>query len=210
MLRALLVARHGETDWNVANRWQGQSDVPLNDNGRAQARSLAVRLRGSIVSGIVSSDLSRARETAEILAAALGLAFDHVDVGLRERSFGCFEGLTRDECMARYPNEWLAWQRDHLMPVGGETAEALLARATSAFERAARHVARDDAPGLVVTHGAVIRAIVAGATGERPPPIQNAELWRMVWDERIITAHVIRDADSQPRPRTLQGEEPPV
>ncbi|MGA2447599.1 MAG: histidine phosphatase family protein [Polyangiaceae bacterium] len=198
MARILLVARHGETDWNVANRWQGQSDVPLNERGRAQARALAARLRGWVLGGVVSSDLSRARETAEILASALGLAFDHVDVGLRERSFGCFEGLTRDECIAYYPNEWLAWQRDHVMPVGGESADALLARATAAFERAARGVARDDAPGLVVTHGGVIRAMVAAATGERPPPIQNAELWRMEFDERNVMAHVVHEGDRGP------------
>ena len=209
MHRILLVARHGETDWNVANRWQGQSDIPLNDRGRAQARALANRLAGHMVRGIVSSDLSRARETADILARTLGVSAVDEDVDLRERSFGCFEGLTRDECEALHPEEWRAWIVDHKMPLGGESADALLARASAAFERAARHLATGDVPALVVTHGGVMRAIVSAATGIRPPPIANAELWRMVWDEKIVSAMAVPTEGGMEPTELLGGEEPP-
>jgi probable phosphoglycerate mutase len=212
MQRILLVVRHGETDWNVANRWQGQSDTPLNDHGRAQAHALAARLRGYALGGIVSSDLSRARETAEIIAAALDIPGVRLDVGLRERSFGCFEGLTGDECQARHAEEWRAWREDHKIPPGGESSEALLARTSSAFERAARETARDDVPGLVVTHGGVIRAIVSAATGTRPPPIRNAELWQMVWDDRVVHAQAVDtdDDDSQAIATEMEVQQPPL
>jgi broad specificity phosphatase PhoE len=88
----LLLVRHGETDWNRDGRWQGGSDTRLNDLGREQARALAERLDGSI-DVLYSSDLARARETAEIVAAKLGLEV-HVDPRLRERSFGSWEGRT--------------------------------------------------------------------------------------------------------------------
>lgn len=210
MQRILLVARHGETDWNVANRWQGQSDTPLNENGRAQAHALANRLRGHVVGSIVSSDLSRARETAEIVAATLGIRGIRLDVGLRERSFGCFEGLTADECQAQHAEEWRAWREDHKIPPGGESSEALLARASSAFERAARETARDDLPGLVVTHGGVMRAIVSAAAGARPPPIRNAELWQMVWDHRVVLAHAVGTDDSPAVATEMEVQEPPL
>jgi probable phosphoglycerate mutase len=207
--RILLVVRHGETDWNVASRWQGQADIPLNDRGRAQAHALAARFRGHVVGDIVSSDLSRARETAHILASELGLKDVRFDVRLRERSFGCFEGLTRDECESKHPSEWRAWREDHTAPPGGESAETLLARVSSAFDRAALQLTRDDVPALIVTHGGVIRAIVSAATGTRPPPVLNAELWRMVWDERVVQAHVVEDGTSAPALAATKAMEPP-
>jgi len=90
MRRLLYVARHGETDWNVAGRWQGHTDVPLNDNGRAQARALAEGLRAHRLAGAVASDLRRAHETARIVAAELGIEVAYVDRELRERAFGVF------------------------------------------------------------------------------------------------------------------------
>ncbi|HYG70238.1 MAG TPA: histidine phosphatase family protein, partial [Anaeromyxobacteraceae bacterium] len=90
----LFLVRHGETDWNVAGRWQGQTDIPLNEAGRAQARELARRMRGEGIATIAASDLLRARETAEIVAAELGLEVRILDHRLREQSFGAFEGLT--------------------------------------------------------------------------------------------------------------------
>src|SRR5580698_2711061 len=100
--RLVFLARHGETDWNVAGRWQGHTDVPLNANGRAQALSVAEALRGAGLSGVVSSDLSRARETAKIVGESLGVEVAYLDADLRERTFGVFEGLTRDECEQRH------------------------------------------------------------------------------------------------------------
>ena len=84
-LRHLLLARHGETDWNVAGRWQGHTDVPLNATGRAQALALAERLRNEGIAAVATSDLSRARHTAEIVAGALGVPVALVDPALREQ-----------------------------------------------------------------------------------------------------------------------------
>jgi probable phosphoglycerate mutase len=90
-LRHLFLARNGETDWNLAGRWQGHTDVPLNATGRAQAGALAERLRGEGIATVGASDLSRARHTAEIVAAALGVPVALVDPDLREQRFGRFE-----------------------------------------------------------------------------------------------------------------------
>jgi broad specificity phosphatase PhoE len=121
MARFLYLARHGETDWNVAGRWQGHTDIPLNETGRAQARALVPVLRAVGVGAAVSSDLSRASETAGIAAAGLGVAVAYSDAGLRERSFGVFEGLTREECAARHPEAWRAWLEERRTPSGAES-----------------------------------------------------------------------------------------
>src|SRR5215213_2410221 len=104
--RTLLLARHGETAWNSEGRWQGHTDIALSPRGREQAVALAGRLQrlGHAVARIRSSDLGRARETAEIVARTLGVTDLGVDPRLRERGFGVFEGLTREECGARYPD----------------------------------------------------------------------------------------------------------
>src|SRR5512135_227638 len=109
MLRLLLV-RPGETEWKAVGRLQGHSDIPLNDTGRAQAKELAARLAAHGISRVWTSDLARARETGAIIAAHLGLGEPVIETDLRERRFGIFEGLTRDEIAARYPVEWRAWQ----------------------------------------------------------------------------------------------------
>ena len=126
--RVLYLARHGETDWNAESRWQGQTDVPLNDRGREQALDLAGRLRGAGLRAVASSDLARARVTAEIVAGALGLAVDLVDPDLRERGYGCFEGLTRAEVAERFPDVWARHVADPGPAIpGGESRDELLA-----------------------------------------------------------------------------------
>ncbi len=186
--RLLYVVRHGETDWNAAQRWQGQTDVPLNDHGRSQARAVAHSLRAAGVCGVVASDLSRAQETARIVASELGVSIRYLDVELRERSFGCFEGMTREECERLQPEAWRRWLDDRHVPDGAETHDALNTRVVSAIARAARLVAGDDAPALVVTHGGTLRAIVEAATGKRPPPVKNGEVWRVGWDSGLVWA----------------------
>ena len=182
----LFLARHGETDWNAAGRWQGQTDVPLNARGREQAREVAARLRPHGIAAVASSDLSRARATAEIVAAELGLAMDHAHADLRERRFGCFEGLTRDEVAARFPEAWARYVADPgPAPPGGESRDELLARLLPALVAAA---ARLPAPLLVVMHGGAMRALLAGHVGEMPRPssaswplhgIQNGHVYRV-------------------------------
>src|SRR5437762_5332003 len=108
-MTTLLLVRHGETDWNRDGRWQGGSDTSLNDVGREQARALADQLDGDIAA-VYSSDLARARETAEIVAAKLDLAVQ-IDPRLRERGFGSWEGLTMteiEERLADAQRRWLA------------------------------------------------------------------------------------------------------
>src|SRR5207245_2785775 len=159
--------------------WQGQTDVPLNANGRSQARDVAEALRATGLSGLVASDLSRAAETARIIAAELGVAIHYFDSALRERSFGSFEGLTRDECERVHPEEWRLWLAERRPPSGGEPNEAFAARVVAAMQRAAENVAREDAPVLVVTHGGALRTVVAAATGKMPAPVKNGALWRL-------------------------------
>jgi probable phosphoglycerate mutase len=188
MRRLVFVARHGETDWNAAGRWQGHTDVPLNDHGRTQAKALAGRLREARLAGVVASDLARAHETARIVAAELGVTLAYVERDLRERSFGVFEGLTRDECEARHGEAWRAWMADRRPPEGAEGIEALTGRIVAAVGRAAEGVAREGEPALVVTHGGALRAVVASVTGELPALVENGAVWVLVWDGRLVGA----------------------
>ncbi len=180
--RHLYLARHGETDWNAEGRWQGHTDVPLNENGRAQARALAAVLRSHRLAGVVASDLQRAHETARIVAVELGLEVAYVDHELRERSFGVFEGLTREQCETLHAEAWRIWLEEKRPPEGGEDHGRLTARLVAAIGRVAERVARPDAPALVVTHGGAMRAVVAAATGTMPPPVKNGAVWRVVWE----------------------------
>jgi 2,3-bisphosphoglycerate-dependent phosphoglycerate mutase len=151
----LLLARHGETDWNRELRVQGTSDTELNALGRSQAAELAQQLADTPLDAIYSSDLSRARETAEIVAVTTGHEV-RVDPGLRERDFGSWEGLTREEIDARFADHE---QHD------GETYEQVRARVLATAHRiVAAH------PGetvLVVSHGGALNALWHDAVGER-------------------------------------------
>jgi probable phosphoglycerate mutase len=193
--RILYLARHGETDWNAAGRWQGHTDVPLNDTGRQQARALAEALRPHGVHVAVSSDLSRARETAQIVAQTLGVPLGHADPDLRERGFGVFEGLTRAECETQHPEAWRAWLERRLTPGGAETQQALAARVVAAATRVALQLATrgDDAAALVVTHGGALRALVEAVTGTMPPFVKNGQVWRVsyVAGERFVDARPV-------------------
>jgi probable phosphoglycerate mutase len=189
----LFLARHGETDWNAAGRWQGQTDVPLNERGRAQAREIALRLRAEQVRSIATSDLLRARVTAEIVAAELGIAVGHVHADLRERRFGCFEGLSREEAAARFPEAWERYVTDPgPAPPGGESREELLARLLPAVSDAAARLA---GPLLVVMHGGSMRALLAAHVGDMPRPssaawplhgIRNGDVFRVTLSGGII------------------------
>jgi broad specificity phosphatase PhoE len=194
MRRLVFVARHGETDWNAAGRWQGHTDVPLNDKGRAQARALAGRLREACLAGVVASDLSRAHETARIVATELGVALAYVERDLRERGFGVFEGLTGAECETQHAEAWRAWLAERKPPEGAEGLEALTGRLVAAVGRAAEGVARDGAPALVVTHGGALRSVVASITGELPALVENGAVWVLVWEGRLVGASPL-DAD---------------
>ena len=169
--RHVLVLRHGQSEWNADGRWQGQADPPLSDLGEEQARDAAERLRGVEFAGVASSDLQRARRTAEILAEALGLDIA-VDPALREIDVGDWTGLTRAEIEAQWPGELAAWSEGRSeSPLGGETRTHLVQRARAALTRLAAGVEPGDRL-LVVTHGALIRHLDR-ALGLRPDSLGN-------------------------------------
>lgn len=155
----LILWRHGQTDDNVAGRVQGRVDTPLNGVGRTQAASAAQGLAALRPTAIVSSPLGRARETAEALAAVSGLTVS-VDGGLVERSFGRWEGLSRAQIEAGWPEQFAVW-RDGGDPegVGVETRAATASRVGAILERIAATAGEDAV--VVVSHGA---AITLGAT----------------------------------------------
>lgn len=171
----LFLARHGETDWNARGKLQGHTDIPLNDSGRAQARALAARLEQQQISSVTTSDLIRAGETGAIVARELGVASVHTDHELRERRFGVFEGLTREECASRYPEAWRAWVEQTAPPEGAEPRELAIPRLTRALTRALDRAA--GAPSLVVSHGGVMRLWLIETTGAPVPLIGNAAVY---------------------------------
>ena len=187
--RFVYLARHGETDWNLEQRWQGHTDIALNPTGHAQARALAAALSSVAFAGVVTSDLVRASETARIVGEQLGLAVAYTDVDLRERAFGVFEGLTRDQCITQHPEAWRAWIEEQRAPQGGEEPRAVAARMTRAIARAASHFA-GDGPILLVTHGSALRAAVhtLAPLAPLPPPVANGGVWRLGWAGRITSA----------------------
>jgi broad specificity phosphatase PhoE len=157
----LLLVRHGETDWNRDGRWQGHSDTPLNDAGRAQARRLAAELGD--VDVVYSSDLARSRETAEILAEPLG-AEVRLDPRLRERGFGAWEGKTSAEIEAEFRDEHARWLSGDAP--GAADAEPFADFAMRVQEFVAEVLARHtDETVLVVAHGGSLRAVHALAQG---------------------------------------------
>ena len=161
-MTTLLLARHGETDWNGERRWQGHYDQPLNDTGRDQAVELAASLAGTPIAAIYSSDLVRARETAEIVAERLGLTVV-VDAGLREVDVGNWSGVTHDEIRERYPEGFARWQEGGHGWEGGESYDQMGERAVTTLLRLAEHHAGETV--LVVAHGGTIRACLAAAAG---------------------------------------------
>lgn len=178
----IYLARHGETPWNQEGRWQGRTDIALSETGRAQAATLAIRLArlGDRIGRVLTSDLCRALETAEIVSRALGLPPPVVDARLRERGFGVFEGLTREECLSRYPAEWARYEQDRrLHPPGGEPQEEVAERfSTAVGEALAGHPAGDGAL-LIVAHGGALRSFLSVRFSRPFPAIANVGVLRL-------------------------------
>lgn len=158
-LAGILLARHGETADNLRPyRFQGWTDTPLNDTGRRQARELAERVAGEGIASLWSSDLSRARETAEIVGARLGLSAT-LDARLREGNRGRWEGHLMDEIQRAEPERYAAWRRagpDFRFPAGESLSEhqRRVAAALAEIHRAG------PLPALVVCHGGSIRVML--------------------------------------------------
>jgi glucosyl-3-phosphoglycerate phosphatase len=148
--------RHGQTVWNAERRFQGQTDIPLDETGVAQAERAARLLAALRPELIVSSDLSRAASTAAPLAQLTGLEVT-LDKDLRERHGGGWEGLNDAEIRARYPAEHASWS-----PPDGEPSAAVADRVVGALQRVADRVAENERDGasrlaVVASHGAALR-----------------------------------------------------
>jgi broad specificity phosphatase PhoE len=158
----VFVARHGETDWNREGRWQGQGGPGLNETGRVQARALAMRLSALQVDALFTSDLSRARETAEVAAKATGLEAV-LDAGLREVDVGDWRGLTREEVGRRDPAGYRRWLAGEAGWNGGETYDEMHDRVLAAVDRLVASAAVGRI--AVISHGGGVRALAAHAVG---------------------------------------------
>jgi glucosyl-3-phosphoglycerate phosphatase len=145
----LVLWRHGQTDFNAERRFQGQTDVPLNAEGRRQAARAARHIAALRPAAIFSSDLVRASATAAALARLTGLPVQ-LDKDLRERSGGSWEGLTDTEIQERYPESYALWA-----PPDGESVSAVAERAAAALERIADSL-DGGALAVVVSHGAAL------------------------------------------------------
>jgi probable phosphoglycerate mutase len=151
----LCLVRHGETEWNAERRLQGQIDIGLNETGRQQALAAGRWLRGQEIAAVYSSDLQRARSTAEAIGGALGLAVTPLPE-MRERNYGIFQGLTYAEARERHPEAYAAFEArnpDHDF-VSGESLKAMFARVTAKLQAlAAAHAGQSI---VVVVHGGVL------------------------------------------------------
>jgi len=190
-LTRLVAVRHGETVWNAEMRMQGQLDTALSERGRWQAARAADSLAGEGIEAIFASDLERAFDTARALAGRLGLTIT-TDAGLRERSFGLFQGFTYAEIDARWPAEAARWRRHDpdFGPEGGETLREFSARAVGACTRiAASQAGRTIA---IVTHGGVLDCLYRAAAGielgaPRSWELGNAAINRLLYTPRGFT-----------------------
>lgn len=181
----ILAVRHGETDWNRVTRIQGHTDIDLNPKGLEQADHLAAALRDEPLAAIYTSDLSRARATAEAVARVKGMTVQPV-TGLRERHFGRFEGLTWDEIETHHPEEALAWRKRHpeFAPPGGESLLTLQARIVPTVQALAERHAGEQI--MIVAHGGVLDILYRAATrldlqAPRTWLLTNTAVNRLLW-----------------------------
>lgn len=181
----LFFLRHGETDWNAEGRLQGQTDIPLNDKGRAQAASIARAIRSGHIAGVsverlaglpfIASPMGRTRETMEIVREGLGLTVDGygTDERLKEIGFGRWEGSVWREIQERDPAGSKARKRDkwNYVPPGGENYEIVKTRV-------AEWLATLRGDVCVVAHGGIARVLLVLMTGLQHDRAVSAEIWQ--------------------------------
>ena len=190
----LILLRHGETEWNRELRFQGQVDVPLNATGHAQAQRLAQRLAGEPIDHLVSSDLSRARQTADPFArqvqASRGIGLD-VDAALREQAFGRIDGMRVEDIQRDHADVWAGWmqfQSDYVVPDGESTRQFHTRVMAALWQLVASHPGRTLA---VVTHGGVLDMVFRtarglGLEGPRQSAIPNAGISRVRMQDGVV------------------------
>ena len=204
--RILFLFRHGQTDWNHEGRLQGHIDTPLNATGLAQAHALGERLRPHCLDAVLSSDLARARTTAEIVATAIGVPL-FIETGLREVDVGAAEGLLWAEAKIRFgeglTERWYS-DGDVAFP-GGETGIATRMRGLRALHRfAAAHPYRRIG---VSTHGAMVRQLMKHALpSETHAGIRNAALYVLRYEPSDGHLIVVEREGPLPNPPS-QAEE---
>lgn len=165
--RRLVLWRHGQTLWNAENRHQGQIDIPLNDVGREQARHAAQTLLAMKPTHVIASDLERALETGRILADLAGVSLS-TDERLRETFAGEWQGMTRDEIVAKYPADYAAWGGDsEIRPGGGETRWEVSQRVVAAIEDALLNIPAGGTL-VVASHGGALRSALGQLLGLDP------------------------------------------
>ncbi len=204
----IIAIRHGETAWNVDARIQGHLDIPLNDTGLRQAQQLARAMADEPVAAIYTSDLQRARATAQAVADATSAPLTP-ERDLRERSFGALEGRTFAEVEIDLPELALRWRKrdPHFAPEGGESLTLLRERIAHTVHRlAARH------PGeqvVLVAHGGVLDMLYRLATGQeiqapRTWQLANAAINRLLWTPQGLS--LVGWADTQHLDNTARDE----
>ncbi|WP_231391795.1 histidine phosphatase family protein [Arthrobacter sp. 35W] len=163
--RRVVLWRHGRTSWNAAGRFQGQTDIPLDEVGRAQAHKAARLLSGLHPSRIVSSDLGRARDTARYLGRLTGLPVS-IDPRLRETDGGDWEGMAFADIKAAYPEDTALWERDDtsVRAGGGETRQEVAHRLREGVLAAVEGLAPGETV-VVATHGGAARVGIAHLLG---------------------------------------------
>ncbi|WP_288866230.1 histidine phosphatase family protein [uncultured Corynebacterium sp.] len=199
MQRRLILLRHGETEYNASSRMQGQLDTVLSDRGVAQAHAAAKELRGLGISKIVSSDLMRAKHTADVVGADLGLPVG-VDTRLRETHLGDWQGKTHSEVDNEHDGARAVWRTDaSWAPPRGESRLEVAARAREVVDGLMRDYRQwDDSAVLLVAHGGTIAALTASLLGfvvAQYPALKglgNANTARLVAMPRLDDPSAIR------------------
>lgn len=190
--KRVFLVRHGETEWNAEMRWQGHIDLPLNAAGLAQAELLAEQLRGERIQAVLTSDLSRARQTAEILARPHAAPIQASD-RLREVHVGEVEGLQRDAIISRFGEEALAAWRDmdnrHFAFPGGESKHQALSRGLPAIEGFLQWTSAETV--AVVFHSLLMRLVLYAIFPELKQPlgITNCRWFELSYDPEQRTWH---------------------
>ncbi|MER0244384.1 histidine phosphatase family protein [Streptomyces sp. HSW2009] len=165
--RRVVLWRHGQTAWNLERRFQGSTDIELTETGLTQARRAARLLAALKPDAIIASDLRRAAATAAELAAVTGLDVMH-DAALRETYAGVWQGLTPDEIMARYGDEYAAWKRGEPVRRGGGELETEVADRAAPLVQAMAEKLPEDGTLVVVSHGGTIRTTIGRLIGLDP------------------------------------------
>lgn len=184
----IVLIRHGLTDWNTERRAQGHKDIPLNDTGRKQAQALANRLKSEQWDMIYSSDLSRAKKTADIIGKALDLEVQ-TDIRLREINMGETEGTTLDERIKKWGKQW----KD--LPLKIEEDESVTQRGTSFITETVKKF--ENKKILIVTHGHLIRNTIKElipSTATIKGPILNTSMTRLRYTESDLTCNLFNCA----------------